>query len=118
MGGLAMEDLIFCCNKKHSARVFDIPVKNNSFRSVLLFLDECSCCGSPVAIIKNIDKNLNTKTVLRRTGPQAIQLFNKYRKKINHSFKSAKGSKTNMNWIYHKNGRLYDLNGTLKQKVC
>lgn len=109
---------IFCCNRKNVGRVFDIPCKNTSFRRILIFLDECSCCGSAVAIIKEIDKNFKAKTIIRKTGPQAVQLLNKYRKQIISSFKTQKGSKTNMNWIYHKNGKLYDLNDNLVKKVC
>lgn len=102
---------VFCCNQRHLARVFDISSKN-SHRKTLIFLDECSCCGQAVAVIKEFDKNMNVKRVYRRCGNQAINQLNKFSAEISENFKIANGSKENMTWRYQKNGRVYDFNGT------
>lgn len=102
---------IFCCNHKQPARVFDISAKN-SHRKTLIFLNECSCCGQAVAVVKEFDKNMNCKRVYRRCGNQAINQLNKFSVQISNNFKIAYGSKENMSWKFQKNGRVYDFNNT------
>ena len=110
-GGVTMRnfDNVFCCNKKQLARVYDITAEH-CFRKTLFFLDECSQCGNTVAIVKEFDKNMNVKRVIRRSGDAAIRLYIKYSTKFCDRFKTTNDLKNNMDWKYQKNGKIYDFN--------
>lgn len=107
---------VYCCNIEHFGRVFDLKPGRKA-RKALVFLDECSVCGQPKALIKLIDNNCQSKVITNRSGTKAIKLYNKLSviNKKNIRYSTQKGSKYNMCWIFAdglKDLWARDFNGT------
>lgn len=90
---------INCCNHQFIGRVFCIPPANK-MRRVLVFLDECPICGRSRAIIKNVEFDGSTNTVVNRSGAKALELLDKYFLSDTGLHKVEHGSKTNMGWFW------------------
>lgn len=90
---------IYCCNRLHKGRVFNIP-PTNKMQRVLVFLDECPICGQTRAIIKSVDFNKDIKVIVNRTGSKAVELMNKYKSCNTGLHKVEKGSKNNVGWFW------------------
>lgn len=103
---------VYCCNIEHFGRVFDLKPGRKA-RKVLVFLDECSVCRQPRALIKLIDNNCQSKIITNRSGAKAINLYNKLSiMPLKARYSTKKGSKYNMCWTFYDGFWVKDFNGS------
>lgn len=98
---------IECCNYIQRGRIYNIA--SNTY---LIFIDECSVCGQPIAEIRQGLPLGNYKTLSRKAGKAAENLYKKYGcDKYSAKYKTFSGTKSKEYNFINKFGTIYNYNG-------
>ena len=98
---------IECCREETIGRVYNIGP--NSF---LVYTDECTCCGQPVAEVRHKTPAGEFITSVRRKGPAADRLLEKYGFQYQEfNYKTYSGTRAKEYSFTNRYGIIYNDNG-------
>ena len=103
-----MANTVFCCRSEQKCRVYDLPTFKLWKR--LYFLDECSCCGQTVALLRECSYLGNIKTLKRYTGKNAIRLRDSLLSKRETWGSPKTGSYSNELILFNNKGIVFNFN--------